>query len=270
MTSWEWVVCVIASSKKPMRVSSSAAVRSKAGRVSSSVPGSRPGSRTLQWIACGLAGELGTDLAHAVAEADHVVKAPAGELAEVLGTATREIDPALSHHPHRVGMQRLGMAAGAGRAHHTGGQLLGQCLGHLGARAIARAEKQRALVPSRGPGRGVSQRPTPAPVSEAPALTSNSPQRGSSRHVVGVTAVGEAAAGETTPPSRSWRRWYETRLWRCPASSHSSPTRRSLRASSLSSRQRRGWPASRRKPRRWGRVGWGRGDHDAGQYIKLI
>src|SRR5918994_5771414 len=42
------------------------------------------------------AGELGTDLAHAVAEADHVVKAPAGELAEVLGTAAREIDPPLA------------------------------------------------------------------------------------------------------------------------------------------------------------------------------
>ena len=58
-----------------MRVASSAAVRSNAGRVSSSVPGSRAGSRTLQWIACGAAGKLGADLAHAVAEADHVVEA---------------------------------------------------------------------------------------------------------------------------------------------------------------------------------------------------
>jgi hypothetical protein len=36
------------------------------------------------------------------------------------------------------------MAAGAGRAHHAGGQLFGERLGHLGARAVARAEKQHA------------------------------------------------------------------------------------------------------------------------------
>jgi hypothetical protein len=39
--------------------SSSAAVRAKGGRVSSSVPGSRPGSLTLQWIACGVPGSSG-------------------------------------------------------------------------------------------------------------------------------------------------------------------------------------------------------------------
>src|SRR5215203_5617616 len=44
-------------------------------------------------------GELGTDLTHAVAEADHVVKAPAAELAEMLRTAAREIDTAHAHHP---------------------------------------------------------------------------------------------------------------------------------------------------------------------------
>src|SRR5829696_9855648 len=39
----------------------------------------------------GSAGELGADLAHAVAEADHVVEALAGELAEVLGTTPGEV-----------------------------------------------------------------------------------------------------------------------------------------------------------------------------------
>ncbi len=51
---------------------------------------------------------------------------------------------------------------------------------------------------------------------------------------------------ETSPPSRSRRRWYETRLCCWSASSHSSPTRRSLRASSLNSRHRSGWPTSHR------------------------
>src|SRR4051812_25673569 len=42
------------------------------------------------------AGKLGADLAHAVAETDHVVKAPSTELVEVFGTSTREVDPALA------------------------------------------------------------------------------------------------------------------------------------------------------------------------------
>src|SRR5687767_9727679 len=39
----------------------------------------------------GWAGELGADLAHAIAEADHVVEALVGEFAEVLGAAPGEI-----------------------------------------------------------------------------------------------------------------------------------------------------------------------------------
>src|SRR5215207_1362648 len=58
-------------------------------------------------------GELGTDLTHAVAEADHVVEAPAAELVEVLGAAAGQIDAALAHHADGVRMQRLGMAPGA-------------------------------------------------------------------------------------------------------------------------------------------------------------
>ncbi len=42
-----------------MRVSSSAAVRSNAGSVSSSRPGSRAGSGMLQWISSGAPGNSG-------------------------------------------------------------------------------------------------------------------------------------------------------------------------------------------------------------------
>src|SRR5689334_8255108 len=51
--------------------------------------------------------ELGTDLAHAVAKADHVVEPQGPELAEVLRTAAREIDPALAHDLHSRGMEWL-------------------------------------------------------------------------------------------------------------------------------------------------------------------
>ena len=86
--------------------------------------------------------ELGTDLAHAVTEADHVVETLVYELAEVLGAAAGDVESAVAHHPQRVGMQRLGIAAGAGRAHRAGRELLGERLRHLGAGAVARAQKQ--------------------------------------------------------------------------------------------------------------------------------
>ena len=78
------------------------------------VPARAPGRGCSSGSARG-AGELGADLAHPVAEADHAVEALAGELAQVLRAAAGEVDAALAHHPHRVGMQRLGMAAGAAR-----------------------------------------------------------------------------------------------------------------------------------------------------------
>src|ERR1019366_3687166 len=46
--------------------------------------------------------------------------------------------------------------------------------------------------------------------------------------------------------ARSRPKWYETRLWGSPRRAVSSRTRRSLSASSRSSRQRTGWPASAR------------------------
>src|SRR4051812_42579156 len=63
------------------------------------------GNAPVDYLGC--AGELGADLAHAIAEADHVVEAPAGELAQVLGAPPRDVDAAVADHAHCVGMQRL-------------------------------------------------------------------------------------------------------------------------------------------------------------------
>src|SRR3954467_8939048 len=93
------------------------------------------------------AGKFRTYLAHAIAEADHVVEALCRELAQVLRPSARKIDAACAHHPYRVGMQRLGMAARAGRAQRAAGGLLGEGLGHLRARAVAGAQEQH---PRRG------------------------------------------------------------------------------------------------------------------------
>ena len=173
-----------------MRVSSSAAVRSKAGRPPS--PARRIADAPVHRLR--RAGELGADLPHAVAEADDVVEALVGELAEVLGAAAREIDPALAHHPHRVGVQGLGMAAGAGRAHRAVGEVFGQRLGHLRARAVAGAQEQHARlcraaasVCAHGGRQPWMQR-----------RTGGDEQLTAARQledVVGVAAVGEAAAG---------------------------------------------------------------------------
>src|SRR4051812_4516361 len=54
--------------------------------------------------------KLGADFADAVAEADDIVEATPCELAEMLRTAPRQVDPARAHHPHGIGMQRLGIA----------------------------------------------------------------------------------------------------------------------------------------------------------------
>src|SRR4051812_33156236 len=90
----------------------------------------------------GAAGELGADLAYAVAQADHVVEALGRELVEVLGSAPGQVDAAVAHHSHGVGVQRLWVAARARRAHGAAGELLGEGLGHLRARAVARAQEQ--------------------------------------------------------------------------------------------------------------------------------
>ena len=169
-----------------MRVESSAAVRSNAG----SFPVRRAGSGMLQWIELGCAGELGADLAHAIAEADHVVEAPITELAQVLGAAPGEVDAALAHHPHRVGMQGLRMAAGAGCAHRSAGQLLAERLGDLRAGAVAGAQEQHVRERGAALARGRRQ----AGVQRRAGARKQFAAAGQIDRVVRVTAVGGAAA----------------------------------------------------------------------------
>src|SRR5689334_22584524 len=61
--------------------------------------------------AVGRAGEVRADLAHAVAERDDAVEAPAGELVQVLRCALRDVDAAPLHHAHGGLVQRLRVAA---------------------------------------------------------------------------------------------------------------------------------------------------------------
>ena len=70
----------------------------------------------LQCIAVGRAGELGAHLADAVAQRDHVVEplTPTNS-SRCLERRPADVDAALAHDPHRVGMKWLGMAAGAAR-----------------------------------------------------------------------------------------------------------------------------------------------------------
>ena len=72
-----------------MRVSSSAAVRSNAGYEARSVGPSSAGSGTLQCTSSGRDGNVGADLANAVAQRDHGVEPLRAELVEVLGAASR-------------------------------------------------------------------------------------------------------------------------------------------------------------------------------------
>ena len=105
------------------------------------VPGGGVGDAPVDGL--GAAGELGADLAHPVAQADHPIEALLGEHAQVLRALTGQVDAVLvSHHPHGVGVQGLGVAAGAVGLDQPTGAGPGQSLGHLGAGAVARAQEQ--------------------------------------------------------------------------------------------------------------------------------
>ena len=87
--------------------------------------------------------KLWADLAHLVAKGDHPVEAVTGEARERLRRTSRNIDAALGHGPHGVGMQRLGMAAGAPGLDRAGGAVLDEGLGDLRTGAVAGAQEQQ-------------------------------------------------------------------------------------------------------------------------------
>ena len=75
----------------------------------------RPGRRMLQWDVAGApgnSGQISRTLSHRVITWSKRLRAIA---AQVLGGVAGDVDATLGHHPHRVGVQRLGMAAGAAR-----------------------------------------------------------------------------------------------------------------------------------------------------------
>src|SRR5690348_15405119 len=70
-----------------------------------------------------MASELRADLADPVAQRDHVAEPLPGELRQVLGPAPADVDAVLAHHPYRLRVQRLRMAARARHLDRAPGQL---------------------------------------------------------------------------------------------------------------------------------------------------
>ena len=79
-----------------MRVSSSSAVRSNAGRSTRPLGPFERGVGNAPVDELWVRRELGTDLADAVAQGDHEVEALGHELVEVLGAVRADVDPALA------------------------------------------------------------------------------------------------------------------------------------------------------------------------------
>ena len=253
LTSW---VCAIASSKKPMRVSRSAAVRSNAGRLR--ILRRRVADAPVHRLR--RAGELGADLAHAVAEADDVVEA-------VLANSLRCLERRLAMSIPRSRITRTASDAAAWGGCRRWPRIApsDRCS------ASASAIWERALLPvqrnstrARGvvrPGRWCAgrqarvQRGAGADQQLAAAHQvedgSRCPGRRPSCGALRPAHRRAAGAGGTRRGSVARRR---ARV--------SSPTRRSLCASSLSSRHRSGWPARRRNR------GGGAVRIPSGEYIK--
>ena len=83
---------------------------------------------------------------------------------QVLRPLSGQVDAVLvAHHPHGVGVQGLGVAAGAVRLDQPTGADPGQRLGHLGTGAVARAQEQhpRRHRPGRAPLGGRRREPEP-------------------------------------------------------------------------------------------------------------
>ena len=170
------------------------------------------GSGMLQWIAPA-AGEFGADLADAVAQGDHVVEPPPGELAQVLGPAA-----AMSIPRSRMTRTAFGAPASDGCRRCRTAPPESRS---VSASAICERRCCRCTGTARGRGRrggsGAAARAASPGCSAAPAPAA-ARRSGQIQRVVGVAAVRDTAARHDQPPSRSWRRWYEPRLCGSPAS----------------------------------------------------
>ncbi len=96
----------------------------------------------LQWLVAGRwgnSGQTSRTLSQSVTTWSKRLRAVGPE---VLGGVAGDVDASLGHHLHRVGMQRLGVAARAAGVDGVVGVVLEQRLGHLGSGAVAGAEEQ--------------------------------------------------------------------------------------------------------------------------------
>ena len=232
-----------------MRVSSSAAVRSKAGYERRSVEPSSDGSAMLQWTSSGRDANSGHTSRNAVAQRDHGVEPVGTELVDVLDAIGADVDPPSAEHANRVGMQRLGMAAGTERMHFPRRHLSQQGLGDLRACAVARAQEQHPSHPTPASDSSTLRREQARAATRGATHHRSSAarfgrQRGRSRSSTSRPSA-ELRLAVISPPSRSRRRWYETRLCGSPTSAVSSRTTRSLSTSSRNNRQRNGFAARR-------------------------
>ena len=134
-----------------MRVSSSVAVRSNAGYDARLVGRFERGVGNAPVHETRMGRELGTDLPDPVAQRDHDVETLRDELVQVLGAVPADVDTALLHHAHRVGVQRLRVAAGAVGPNRSGRHVFEERLRDLRARAVPRAQEQDALPATRAP-----------------------------------------------------------------------------------------------------------------------
>src|SRR5690606_16658001 len=136
----------------------------------------------------------------------------------------------------------------------------------MGERALLPVQRNRTRAPAAGPAPGA---PGASPGwSAVPVAASRSRTRGRSRAYQVSRRSAELRRAETRPADRSRPRWYETTLCGSPTSAVRSWTRRSLRPSSHSRRQRRGWPASWRKAS--GSSGGGAGASMSARYIEPV
>ena len=140
--------------------------------------------------------ELGTDFPDPVAQRDHDVETLRDELVQVLGAVPADVDTAPLHHAHRVGVQRLRVAAGAVRSYCSGRHVFEERLRDLRARAVPRAQEQDALPATRTP-RGRFQ---------ARAWPGRATARDGARHPPLAAALGSErdrsrSSGRGRPPS---------------------------------------------------------------------
>jgi hypothetical protein len=89
-------------------------------------------------------GEFRADLAHLVAQRDDSVEPVAGEAGERLRGTVGDVDAAFRHDPHRVRVQRLGVAPRATGVDSARGSVFDEGFGDLRAGAVAGAEEEQS------------------------------------------------------------------------------------------------------------------------------